>query len=118
MGGHQQQQHQSPAFSRPSGSSVWDLPPSSPTPPEPSPVLPPTTSVWGSQPSNNMNAGQQSSVSNMINTATANNVSPSPETSPDPATDSGPEDMQENHTQEQESESNNELKDEIGVNFV
>merc|ERR550525_504104 len=51
MGGHQQ--HQSPAFSRPSGSSVWDLPPSSPTPPESSPVLPPTTSVWGSQPSNN-----------------------------------------------------------------
>ena len=119
MGGHQQ--HQSPAFSRPSGSSVWDLPPSSPTPPESSPVLPPTTSVWGSQPSNNhMNAapGQQPLVNNIIHNPTANNISPSPENSPDPATDSGAEDMQENHIQEPESESNNELQDEMGVNFV
>jgi len=119
MGGHQQ--HQSPAFSRPSGSSVWDLPPSSPTPPESSPVLPPTTSVWGSQPSNNhMNAapGQQPLVNNIIHNPTANNISPSPENSPDPATDSGAEDLQENHIQEPESESNNELQDEMGVNFV
>merc|ERR550519_1793599 len=69
-----------------------------------------------------MNAapGQQSSVNNMISnaTVTGNNISPSPETSPDPATDSGPEDMQENHIQEPESESNNELQDEMGVNFV
>merc|ERR1719494_1695567 len=47
--GHQQQ-HQSPAFSRPNGASVWDLPPS--PPPEQSPTLPTATatSVWGSRP--------------------------------------------------------------------
>jgi len=114
------QQHQSPAFSRPNGASVWDLPPS--PPPEQSPTLPtPTaTSVWGSQPANSAATppGPQPSLNNNVNTQNPNNISPSPESSPGPATDSGPEETLENHVQEPEVATNTENQDEAGVNFV